>query len=64
VQALLFALLGAVLGGGTVLAFRFSERQMRPDDLLPQPDLPPGVAAVLSVLRRSALVVDACDTVL
>ncbi len=63
-QALLFALLGAVLGGGTVLAFRFSERQMRPDDLLPQPDLPPGVAAVLSVLRSSALVVDASDTVL
>ncbi len=63
-QALLFALLGAVLGGGTVLAFRFSERQMRPDDVLPQPDLPPGVAAVLSVLRSSALVVDASDTVL
>ena len=63
-QALLFALLGAVLGGGTVLAFRFSERQMRPDDMLPQPDLPPGVAAVLSVLRSSALVVDASDTVL
>jgi two-component system, OmpR family, sensor histidine kinase SenX3 len=62
-QALLFALLGAVLGGGTALAFRFSERQMHPDDL-PEPALPPGVAAVLSVLRSSALVVDASDTVL
>ena len=30
VQALLFALLGAVLGGGAVLAFRVSERQLRP----------------------------------
>jgi two-component system sensor histidine kinase SenX3 len=62
-QALLFALLGAVLGGGTVLAFRFSERQLRPADQ-PEPPLPPGVAAVLSVLRSSALVVDASDTVL
>ncbi len=36
---------------------------MRPEDV-PQPALPPGVAAVLSVLRSSALVVDASDTVL
>ncbi len=62
-QALLFALLGAVLGGGTVLAFRLSERQMHPVEL-PEPALPPGVAAVLSVLRSSALVVDASDVVL
>ena len=62
-QALLFALLGAVLGGGAVLAFRVSERQLRPDPV-PEPDLPPGVAAVLSVLRSSALVVDASDAVL
>jgi two-component system sensor histidine kinase SenX3 len=62
-QALLFALLGAVLGGGAVLAFRVSERQLRPADV-PEPALPPGVAAVLSVLRSSALVVDAADTVL
>ncbi|MCW2846454.1 MAG: ATP-binding region, ATPase domain protein [Marmoricola sp.] len=63
IQALLFALLGAVLGGGAVLAFRVSERQLH-DDVAPQPALPPGVAAVLSVLRSSALVVDASDTVL
>ncbi len=62
-QALLFALLGAVLGGGAVLAFRVSERQMRPAEI-PEPALPPGVAAVLSVLRSSALVVDGSDAVL
>ena len=62
-QALLFALLGAVLGGGAVLAFRVSERQLRPETP-PEPALPPGVAAVLSVLRSSALVVDASDSVL
>ena len=63
IQALLFALLGAVLGGGAVLAFRISERQMRPPGP-PEPALPPGVAAVLSVLRSSALVVDGSDAVL
>jgi two-component system, OmpR family, sensor histidine kinase SenX3 len=63
VQALLFALLGAVLGGGVVLAFRVSERQMTPPDA-PEPVMPPGVAAVLSVLRSSALVVDSNDAVL
>lgn len=63
VQALLFALLGAVLGGGTVLAFRVSERPRRASPP-PEPPLPPGVAAVLSVLRSSALVVDGSDSVL
>ena len=62
-QAVLFALLGAVLGGGVVLAFRVSERQMRTPEV-PTPALPPGVAAVLSVLRSSALVVDGSDLVL
>ena len=62
-QALLFALLGAVLGGGVVLAFRVSERQLQAPEP-PEPALPPGVAAVLSVLRSSALVVGANDTVL
>ncbi len=59
----MFALLGAVLGGGVILAFRVSERQLHHDDV-PEPELPPGVAAVLSVLRSSALVVDAGDVVL
>ncbi len=62
-QALLIALLGAVLGGGVVLAWQVSERQIRPVNL-PEPPLPPGVAAVLSVLRSSALVVDGDDQVL
>lgn len=62
-QALLFALLGAVLGGGVVLAWRISESQTHPT-VVPSGTLPPGVAAVLSVLRSSALVVDASDEVL
>lgn len=62
-QALLLALLGAVLGGGTVLAFRVSERSRRVPEVA-EPTLPPGVAAVLSVLRSSALVVDGSDAVL
>jgi two-component system sensor histidine kinase SenX3 len=62
-QALLFALLGAVLGGGVVLAWRVSEAQQRPV-APPVPALQPGVAAVLSVLRSSALVVGADDSVL
>ena len=64
IQALLFALLGAVLGGGAVLAWRVSESQIRPEHVVPEPTLPPGVAAVLSVLRSSALVVDGSDAVL
>ncbi|RZI85409.1 MAG: two-component sensor histidine kinase, partial [Microbacterium sp.] len=63
-QALLFALLGAVLGGGVVLAWRISESQTHPTKAVPPGTLPPGVAAVLSVLRSSALVVDASDDVL
>ena len=62
-QALLFALLGAVLGGGVVLAWRISEAQNRPPVTL-TPALPPGIAAVLSVLRSSALVVDTSEQVL
>jgi two-component system sensor histidine kinase SenX3 len=61
-QALLFALLGATLGAGVVLAWRISESQTRPK-VTTTPTLPPGVAAVLSVLRSSALVVDASDEV-
>jgi two-component system sensor histidine kinase SenX3 len=62
-QALLFALLGAVLGAGVVLAWRISEAQTRPP-AAPSPTLPPGIAAVLSVLRSSALVVDSSEQVL
>ncbi len=62
-QALLFALLGAVLGSGVVLAWRISEHQQQ---RLPkhEPAVPSGVATVLSVLRSSALVVNENDEVL
>ncbi|HEX5560109.1 MAG TPA: ATP-binding protein [Nocardioidaceae bacterium] len=59
---LLTALLGAVLGGGVVLAWRVSERELRTGTVT-APTLPDGVAAVLSVLRSSALVVDEHDVV-
>lgn len=62
-QALLFALLGAVLGAGVVLAWRISESQTRPEVTFSS-TLPPGIAAVLSVLRSSALVVDSSEQVL
>jgi two-component system sensor histidine kinase SenX3 len=63
-EALLFALLGGVLGAGVVVAWRVSEHQLH--RLPPQPDpvLPPGVATVLGVLRSSAVVVDENDLVL
>jgi two-component system, OmpR family, sensor histidine kinase SenX3 len=66
-ESLAFALVGVVgvlLGAGAVLAFRVSERaqQELPDQ--PEPVVPPGVGAVLSVVRSSAVVVDAEDHVL
>ena len=57
-QALLFALLGAVLGAGVVLAWRVSEAQMHQPPPVEEAVLPAGIATVLSVLRSSALVVD------
>jgi two-component system sensor histidine kinase SenX3 len=63
-QALLLALLGAVLGAGVVVAWRVSDRQMHHTPPQPEPVVPPGVATVLSVLRSSALVVDETDRVL
>ena len=63
-QALLFALLGAVLGAGVVLAWRVSDRQMHSARRSTSPPYPPGIATVLSVLRSSALVVDEKDEVL
>ena len=63
-QALLFALLGAVLGGGVVLAWRVSEQQQLRIPPHEEPAVPAGVATVLSVLRSSALVVNENDEVL
>ncbi len=62
-QALLFALLGAVLGAGVLLAWRVSERQMRQHPAVDEPVVPAGIATVLGVLRSSALVVDEKDDV-
>ena len=62
-QAVLFALLGAVLGGAAVLAWRVSEIQQQRAEEAEEPVLPDGVAAVLAVLRSSALVVDPDDQV-
>ena len=62
-QALLFALLGGVLGAGVVLAWRVSERELHQLPSQPEPTVPPGVATVLQVLRSSAVVVDENDQV-
>ncbi len=62
-QAFLAAVIGAVVAGGAVLAWHVSDRQQRGTTPLPEPLLPPGVAAVLSVLRSSAVVVDDADLV-
>ncbi len=62
-QAFLAAVIGAVVAGGAVLAWHVSDRQQRDTTPLPEPLVPPGVAAVLSVLRSSAVVVDDADLV-
>ncbi len=63
-QALLAALLGALLGGGAVLAWHLSDREQTRVPEVERPAVPAGVAAVLSVLRSSALVIDDGDVVL
>jgi two-component system, OmpR family, sensor histidine kinase SenX3 len=62
--ALVGGLIGAVLGAITVLAWRLSERDQGRVPLASEPLVPPGAAAVLSVLRSSALVVGSDDQVL
>ncbi|HEX6920869.1 MAG TPA: ATP-binding protein [Actinomycetes bacterium] len=58
------ALVGVLIVGGAMLAFRASEREKAAEDVpAPAPLLPPGVADVLSVLRSSAVVLDASDQV-
>jgi two-component system sensor histidine kinase SenX3 len=49
--------------GGTVFAFRWSEREQHRVPPQPEPEVPEGVAGVLSVLRSSALVVNNDDDV-
>ena len=62
-QGLLFALLGAVLVGGVLLAWYVSERQHTRIPTTDAPVVPPEVTTVLSVLRSSAVVVDEEDRV-
>jgi two-component system sensor histidine kinase SenX3 len=66
-ESLAFAVvgvIGVVLGAGAVLAFRVSERIQQQVPEQPEPVVPSGVSTVLSVLRSSAVVVDAEDHVI
>ncbi len=63
-QALLFALLGAVLGGGIVLGWQISENRLLRTESRAEPVFPTGVGTVLSILRSSAVVVDQNDEVI
>ena len=63
-QAFLAAIIGAIVAGGAVLAWHVSDRQQHRAAPVEEPVLPPGVATVLSVLRRSAVVVDDNEVVL
>lgn len=62
-QAFLAAFLGALVAGSAVLAWHLSDRQQRHFQPPEEPQVPVGVAAVLSVLRSSAVVVDESDVV-
>jgi len=55
---------GLLLGALAVLAFRVSERSQQSIPEQPERVLPPGVTAVLAVLRSSAVVLDGNDNVL
>jgi two-component system sensor histidine kinase SenX3 len=61
--ATLGGVVGVLLGVGGVLAARWSERSQRRVPEQPEPELPPGVGAVLAVLRSSAVVVADDDSV-
>jgi len=63
-QAFVAALLGAVVAGGAVLAWHLSDRQQHWQPQVEEPVVPASVAAVLSVLRSSAVIVDDSDVVL
>ncbi|WP_121437508.1 sensor histidine kinase [Actinomadura pelletieri] len=65
IVAILTGLAGLAVGLATGLAVQVSERARQPAvPAAPVGGLPPGVASVLSVLRSSAVVVDAEDRVL
>ena len=62
-QAFLAAIIGAVVAGGAVLAWHISDRQQTLAVSVAPPTVPSEVAALLSVLRSSSVVVDESDTV-
>ncbi len=62
-QAALAAAVGALVAGGAVLAWHLSDRQLNAVSATPEPAVSPGVTAVLSVLRSSAVVIDENDVV-
>lgn len=57
------ALIALAVGLAAGLAFRWSERERGRARPQPEPLVPPGVAAVLQVLRSSAVLLDPSDTV-
>jgi two-component system sensor histidine kinase SenX3 len=57
------ALAGLAVGTTAGFAFRWSERERRRGLPPPEPDVPAGAVAVLSVLRSSAVLLDASDAV-
>src|SRR3954447_20162227 len=61
--ATLGGLAGLAIGACAILAVRWSERQQTAVPEQPEPELPRGMGDVLSVLRESAVVVDAADAV-
>jgi two-component system sensor histidine kinase SenX3 len=65
IGAILGGAVGLVLGAVAVAATRFSERRMTeiPASEESHPALPPGTAAVLSVLRSIGIVLDSSDAV-
>ncbi len=63
-QAGLAAIIGAVVVGGAVLAWHISDRQRHALPVAEEPAVQAGVAAVLSILRSSAVVLDESDHVL
>ena len=63
-QAGLAAIIGAVVAGGAFLAWHISDRQRHTPPEVEEPVVQAGVAAVLSILRSSAVVVDESDQVL
>ena len=60
---LVIGLLGVLVGLGSVLAFRWSERAQRTAPAQPEPEVDDGLVRTLAVLRSAAVVLDASDEV-